>query len=57
MKPHCGSYVSVGLTQFLPQALCQGSHSELGGAVEMHITAMNYTVPAHAATRKMNCEL
>lgn len=52
MTSHCGSYMGVGLTHLLPQALCQGCHSELGGAVEMHISAVNHAMSAHAAARK-----
>lgn len=44
--------MGVGLTQLLPQALGQSCHSELGGAVEVYISTVDYTMSAHAATEE-----
>ena len=52
MKSHGGSDVAVGVTQLLSQTLCQGSHGELGAAVEMCISAVNHAMSAHAATQE-----
>lgn len=46
-----GSDVGVRLTQLLSQALRQGCHGVLGGAVEMYIGAVNDAMSAHAATQ------
>lgn len=52
MKSYCGPDVGVGLTQLLSQALRQGRHSVLGGAVEMCVSAVDYTMSTHAATEE-----
>ena len=52
IKSHGGSDVAVGVTQLLSQTLCQGSHGELGAAVEMCISAVNHAMSAHAATQE-----
>lgn len=52
---YCGSDVGVGFAQLLPQALRQGRHRVLGGAVEMCVSAVNNTMSAHAAKENM-CE-
>lgn len=51
-QSYCGSDVGVGLAQLLPQALRQGGHSILGGAVEMCVSTVNDTMSTHAATEK-----
>lgn len=48
--------MGVGLAQLLSQALCQGRHCVLGGAVEMHISAVRDTMSAHAATGEGDIE-
>lgn len=50
---YCGSDVGVGFAQLLPQALRQGRHRILGGAVEMCVCTVNNTMSAHAATENM----
>lgn len=52
IKPHSDSDVGVCLPQLLPQALRQGCHGELGGAVEMCVSTGNHTMSAHAETDK-----
>lgn len=47
---HCGSDVSVGLAQLLPQALGQRRHGKLGAAVEMGVCAVDDAVSTHTAS-------
>lgn len=47
---HCGSDVSVGLAQLLPQALRQRRHGKLGAAVEMDVCAVDDAVSTHTAS-------
>lgn len=47
---HCGSDVSVGLAQLLPQALRQRRHGKLGAAVEMGVCAVDDAVSTHTAS-------
>lgn len=49
VKSYCSSDVGVGLTQLLSQALRQGRHCVLSGAVEMYVSTRNNTMSTHAA--------
>lgn len=43
--------MSLGFSQFLPQALGHGRDCMLGGRVEMYISAGNHTMPTNTVTK------